>query len=117
MFLPFSPSPKLVLLGIGLVAFVLLGAAVAIQTARVDSLTVQRDAAVRLADENAKAALALEEHARRTEKALMEEREAYARRLRSLESARNEVNRAEDGPVAPALRRALDGVRVRPNAD
>lgn len=104
-------SPKAVIAGIGTLVFVLMGAALMIQTSRLETVTLERNEARRVARENAEAVEALRAHVANAQRALRLEREAYARRIKALEATRMEVERAEDGPVAPALRRALDGLR------
>ncbi|MCA6303682.1 MAG: hypothetical protein IM628_02525 [Phenylobacterium sp.] len=96
--------------GLTLAALAGLAATVWLLSARLEAATAARDAAVAAAEASARAVDDLTRHAATVERTLREERDANARNLRRLGEARARVEAGEDGPVAPALRRALDGV-------
>ncbi|MEQ8226752.1 MAG: hypothetical protein RIA64_01600 [Rhodospirillales bacterium] len=83
-------------------------------------LEAHMDRLIEINQANTQASLAAQEHARRTILALTAERRAYELRVARLAPIRRKIanaSDAEDGPVAPVLRDALDGLRTNQAGD
>lgn len=83
-------------------------------------LEAHMDRLIEINQANTQASLAAQEHARRTILALTAERRAYELRVARLAPIRRKIANApnaEDGPVAPVLRDALDGLRTNQAGD
>jgi hypothetical protein len=86
------------------------------QAKQIGALTKDRDAAIATADQNAKIAETQRAEFNRVQ-SILDAAEAEKIKLRDRSTARrkviNDAPKTDDGPIAPVLRRSLDGLRFK----
>lgn len=98
-----------------IIAVVVLGGLLFAQVKHSGKLSAQRDQATKVANENAKVAKDEREARARADKIAADATAKWEQARKRFNESRKEIANAppsDDGPLAPVLRRTLDGLRV-----